>query len=51
LSDPDDELVIDLAAQRRAIIVTYNKRDFSGVSSMGIDVMSPGDFLAGLRKA
>ena len=28
LSDPDDELVLDLAIQCGGVIVTYNKRDF-----------------------
>lgn len=50
LPDPDDELVLDLAAQRDAIIVTYNKRDFGEAERLGIRVMAPAEFLAIVRK-
>jgi hypothetical protein len=32
LADPDDEMIMDLASQRGAAILTYNKRDFSGAA-------------------
>jgi putative PIN family toxin of toxin-antitoxin system len=51
LSDPDDELVLDLAAQRGATIVTYNKRDFAAAAKAGVDVLTPAEFLELLRQA
>lgn len=51
LADPDDELVLDLAAQRGATILTYNKRDFAGAARRGIDVLTPAEFLGLLRQA
>jgi predicted nucleic acid-binding protein len=49
LSDPDDELVLELAAQRGATILTYNKRDFAGAAKRGIGVLTPAEFLSMLR--
>jgi putative PIN family toxin of toxin-antitoxin system len=51
LSDPDDELVLDLATQRDATILTYNKRDFAEATKRGVDVVTPGEFLALIREA
>jgi predicted nucleic acid-binding protein len=51
LPDPDDELVLDLAAQRGATILTYNKRDFAGAAKRGVRVLTPAEFLASLRQA
>jgi predicted nucleic acid-binding protein len=51
LSDPDDELVIDLATQRGAAILTYNKRDFAGASKQGVNVVTTAGYLAWLRKS
>jgi putative PIN family toxin of toxin-antitoxin system len=49
LPDPDDELVLDLAAQRHAMILTYNRRDFGEAKRLGIHVLSPLEFLGILR--
>jgi putative PIN family toxin of toxin-antitoxin system len=51
LRDPDDELVLDLAGQRGATILTYNKRDFAGAEKRGVDVLTPAEFLESLRQA
>jgi predicted nucleic acid-binding protein len=51
LSDPDDEMVLDLATQRVATIVTYNKRDFAVAGVLGVDVLTPAEFLDRLRQA
>jgi predicted nucleic acid-binding protein len=51
LPEPDDELVLDLAAQRGATILTYNKRDFAGAAKRGVGVLTPAEFLASLRLA
>jgi putative PIN family toxin of toxin-antitoxin system len=50
LPDPDDELVLDLAVQRHAIILTYNKRDFGEAEKLGVRVLSPAEFLGILRQ-
>jgi putative PIN family toxin of toxin-antitoxin system len=51
LSDPDDEFVLDLATQRGATILTYNKRDFDEAAKRGVDVLTPGEFLEAMREA
>jgi len=46
LSDPDDELVLELAiAAKCRYIVTHNVRDFEGCEKFGIIAIAPGDFL------
>ncbi len=46
LRDVKDELVLELAvAARCSHIVTYNRRDFSGVEQFGIKVATPKEFL------
>jgi predicted nucleic acid-binding protein len=50
-ADPDDEFVLDLAAQRGATILTYNKRDFAGAAMRGVDVLTPAEFLESLKRA
>lgn len=50
LSDPDDELVLDLAIQRGAAILTYNKRDFAEAGKRGVAVLTPAEFLESLRQ-
>ncbi|ARN81658.1 putative toxin-antitoxin system toxin component, PIN family [Methylocystis bryophila] len=52
LKDPDDEFVVEAAVNGRAeAIVTFNVRDFGPVKTwFGIDVMTPGDLLARLKK-
>jgi predicted nucleic acid-binding protein len=51
LSDPDDELLLDLAVQRSAAIVTYNKRDFAEAEKRGVAISSPAEILESLRQA
>ena len=50
LSDPRDDLVLELAVEARAgCIITHNLRDFHGTEQFGIDAMSPGAFLRRLE--
>lgn len=50
LSDPDDELVLDLAIQCGGTILTYNKRDFVEARKRNILVLTPAEFLESLRQ-
>ncbi len=44
--DGDDAHVLELAVAAKCnYIVTYNKRDFSGAASFGIDVVTAAEFL------
>ena len=46
LHDRKDELILELAVAARCdYIMTYNKRDFSGVETFGIRVIDPRTFL------
>jgi len=46
LSDPDDDLMFELAvASNCRYIVTHNLRDFRGMEKMGIEAVTPSDFL------
>jgi len=50
LRDPKDEMVLELAVKANCdYIVTYNKRDFQGVESFGLEVLQPGEFLKKLN--
>lgn len=50
LPDPDDDAVLELAANARCeVIITHNVRDFVGSEGFGVQVMTPGDFLNLLR--
>jgi predicted nucleic acid-binding protein len=51
LSDPDDELILDLATQCGATILTYNRRDFVEAARRSVDVLTPAEFLDSLRQA
>ena len=51
LPDPDDELVLDLAIQCGATIVTYNKRDFVGAGKRRVHVLTPAEFLESMRQS
>ena len=43
LRDPDDEMVLETAAQGRADrLLTFNARDFVGADRFGVRVMVPG---------
>lgn len=46
LSDPDDDLVLELAVAAGAeFIITHNIRDFASTESMGIRAITPGQAL------
>jgi len=50
LSDPDDEMVLELAVKAGCdYIVTYNKSDFRGVGDFGIRAIEPGSFLKEIK--
>lgn len=46
LPDADDDRILEVAVRCRALIITFNKRDFAAAAQFGIQVMSPGEFLA-----
>ena len=46
LTDPDDELILELAlASASSYIVTHNRADFRDAKRFGVTVLSPGEFL------
>ena len=46
LRDPKDDLVLEAAVESESpYIVTFNARDFQGVSKFGIQVVTPQEFL------
>ena len=46
LSDPEDDLVLELAVEAEAhFIITHNLRDFAGVEKFGLQAITPGDSL------
>lgn len=46
LKDPKDDMILELAITANCdFIVTYNKRDFEGVESLGVQVITPREFL------
>jgi len=50
LPDPDDDMVLELAANSRSrFIITHNVRDFHGAEQFEIDVVTPRAYLQ-LRK-
>jgi predicted nucleic acid-binding protein len=51
LRDPGDELILEVAVRRRAMIVTHNKKDFAGAERFGILVRTPAEFLKILRES
>ena len=52
LSDPDDDMILELAvAARCRYIVTHNLADFRGIGNFGIEAISPGAFLRELETA
>ena len=45
LTDPGDEMILDLAVASAADIVTFNIADFDGAAQFGIRALTPGQFL------
>jgi putative PIN family toxin of toxin-antitoxin system len=45
LRDPGDELILEVAVQCGAIIVTHNRKDFAGAERFGVLVRTPAEFL------
>ena len=45
LQDPNDDCSLELAANKRAAIVTYNAKDFDGTGRFGVRVIGPREFL------
>ncbi|MCH8557961.1 MAG: putative toxin-antitoxin system toxin component, PIN family [Balneolia bacterium] len=46
LNDPGDDLILELAIKANcSYIVTYNKQDFAGVDSFGINIVDAREFL------
>jgi predicted nucleic acid-binding protein len=50
LRDPDDERILEIAVECRAVIVTFNRRDFAGADRFGIPIRTPGEFIRDLRE-
>lgn len=51
LTDPRDEFILELAvAARCEAIVTHNVRDFAGAVRFGVNVVTPGAFLASVEE-
>jgi putative PIN family toxin of toxin-antitoxin system len=50
LRDPDDERILELAAQCGAAIVTHNTRDFEGAARFGVEVKTPSEILDILKR-
>ena len=47
LKDPLDDLVLEVAVESQSeYIITFNKKDFSGVERFGIKVVTPQEFMA-----
>jgi len=46
LPDPDDDMILELAfAANCRYIVTHNVRDFRGCEQLGVEAVTPGNFL------
>ena len=51
LADPDDEPLVQLAVESGArCVVTHNVRDLQPAATLGVEVLSPRDFLAKLQE-
>jgi putative PIN family toxin of toxin-antitoxin system len=50
LRDPKDDCVLELAVKVQAAIITWNIRDFALASGLGIEVITPKDFLVDGRQ-
>ena len=46
LKDPKDDLVLEVAVESQCkYIITFNKKDFKGISKFGIEALTPKEFL------
>jgi len=46
LKDPKDDFVLELAVKSHSqFIITFNKKDFLGISRFGIEALTPWEFL------
>ena len=46
LKDPKDDLVLEVAVESQSkYIITFNKKDFKGIDTFGIKVLTPKEFL------
>ncbi len=50
LRDPDDERILEVAVQYRAMIVTHNTKHFVGAERHGVPIRTPAEFLRTLRE-
>jgi putative PIN family toxin of toxin-antitoxin system len=51
LRDPSDDMVLECAvASGSAFVVTHNVKDFRGVETLGLQVLTPKEFLSVLRR-
>lgn len=52
LPDPDDDMILELAfAANCQYVVTHNTRDFRGCQQLGIEAVTPRDFLKMIRQS
>jgi len=52
LKDPKDEMVLEAAVVSQCrVLVTHNIRDFRGSETLGVNVLTPGEFLTRLRRS
>ena len=52
LRDPKDDMVLELAVKAGCeSIITYNTRDFAGVSQFGLNLLEPPEFLRLIGKS
>jgi len=52
LRDPDDDMVLELAVPAGTpYIVTHNIADFRGCQSLGVQALTPGNFLKLIRRS
>lgn len=50
LRDPDDDMVLECAvASGSRYVVTHNLRDFRNITELGVEPLTPAEFLARLR--
>ena len=52
LQDPSDDMVLELAVESRSrYIVTHNLSDFAGIRKLGVEAISPGEFLRRIEES